>query len=102
MVKINKSITFTKVVWALIAVSSSVLLLVYTQKVISVTNGAADRGAVWGEWELCPAGSHAHQFTTQNDFINIIPGQKDHTALNSVVLFCDDITGTNISSTLGL
>lgn len=90
--------TFTKVVLALIAASS--VLFVNTQKVISVPNGAADRNTVWGEWEICPPGSHAHQFTTQNDFLNIGPAQ-DASALNSIVLFCDDITGTNISSTLG-
>lgn len=74
---------------------------VEAQKVISVTNGANDRGAVWGEWVRCPAGSYAYQFNTQNDFTNVLPTQ-DATALNSVVLFCDDLSGTNISSTLGL
>lgn len=71
------------------------------QKVISVTNGANEKGAVWGEWARCPAGSYAYQFNTQNDFTNILPTQ-DASALNSVVLFCDDLSGTNISSTLGL
>ena len=74
---------------------------VEAQKIISVTNGANDKNSVWGEWARCPAGSYAYKFTTENDFNNVLP-TEDGTALNSVVLFCDDLSGTNISSTLGL
>lgn len=84
-----------------LALAATILLVDAQNKVISVTNGANDRGSVWGEWERCPTGYRADSFTTQNAFGDILP-TSDATAMNSIVLFCDDASITNISSTLGL
>ena len=91
----------TSLVLALALTAATILLVEAQNKVISVNNGVNDRGAVWGEWERCPTGFRADSFTTQNDLANVLP-TADASALNSIVLFCDDASATNISSALGL
>ncbi len=66
-------------------------------KIISVSNGEVQ--GTWGKLEICPDGSAAVGYQTQNDELNV--PLHDKTALNSIRLFCNDTQGTNITSTLG-
>lgn len=66
-------------------------------KIISVTNGGTEGS--WGLLEICPEGSRAIGYQTQNDLLDVI--LYDKTAMNSIRLFCNDTEGTSITSTLG-
>lgn len=66
-------------------------------QIISVTNGGP-LGS-WGALELCPEGSVAIGYQTQNDLV-VLPVHDD-TALNSIRLFCNDPDHTNITSSVG-
>ncbi|XP_046450692.1 vitelline membrane outer layer protein 1 homolog [Daphnia pulex] len=66
-------------------------------KIISVNNGEVQ--GIWGKLEVCPDGSAAIGYQTQNDQLDV--PLHDKTALNSIRLFCNDTQGTNITSTLG-
>lgn len=66
-------------------------------KIISVSNGQVQ--GIWGKLEICPDGSAAVGYQTQNDQLDV--PLHDKTALNSIRLFCNDTQGTNITSTLG-
>lgn len=64
---------------------------------ISVTNGGTIGN--WGLLEVCPDGSVAIGYQTQNDLV-VLPVHDD-TAMNSIRLFCNDPDSTNITSTVG-
>ncbi|XP_057376754.1 vitelline membrane outer layer protein 1 homolog [Daphnia carinata] len=66
-------------------------------KIISVTNGGTEGS--WGLLEICPDGSRAIGYQTQNDPLDVI--LYDKTAMNSIRLFCNDTAGTSITSILG-
>jgi hypothetical protein len=66
-------------------------------KIISVNNGEVQ--GIWGKLEICPDGSAAIGYQTQNDQLDV--PLHDKTALNSIRLFCNDTQSTNITSTLG-
>ena len=75
----------------------SIAAQVSAVQIISVTNGGP-LGS-WGPLELCPEGSVAIGYQTQNDLI-LVPVHDD-TALNSIRLFCNDPDRTNITSSVG-
>jgi hypothetical protein len=84
----------------LIASVVAFLVLVATTdalKIISVDNG--ELGGTWGKLEICPDGSAAIGYQTQNDQLDV--PLHDKSALNSIRLFCNDTQGTNVTSTLG-
>jgi hypothetical protein len=66
-------------------------------KIISVDNGQVQ--GTWGKLEICPDGSSAIGYQTQNDLLDV--PLHDKSALNSIRLFCNDTQGTNVTSTLG-
>ena len=66
--------------------------------VITVTNGESDVGARWGPLESCPSGSRMISYQTQNEVDTPV---VDDAAVHSIVLFCDDPNGTNITSSVG-
>lgn len=66
------------------------------QEVITVTNGETD--GRWGPLETCPSGSRAISYQTQNE---IDAPVVDDSAMNTLVLFCDDPLQTNLTSTPG-
>ena len=66
-------------------------------EIVSVTNGGTL--GTWGPLEVCPEGSVAYGYQTQNDLV-IIPIHDD-TAMNSIRLFCNDDSHTNITSSVG-
>ncbi|XP_057376753.1 vitelline membrane outer layer protein 1 homolog [Daphnia carinata] len=65
-------------------------------QVITVTNGETD--GRWGPLETCPAGSRAVSYQTTNEADAPI---FDDSALNTLVLFCDDAGQTTLTSTAG-
>lgn len=75
----------------------AVVIGVNGQQVITVTNGETE--GRWGPLETCPPGSRAVSYQTQNEIDTPI---FDDSALNTLVLFCDDPQSTNITSTQGL
>ncbi|XP_032789834.2 vitelline membrane outer layer protein 1 homolog [Daphnia magna] len=66
------------------------------QEVITVTNGETD--GRWGPLETCPSGSRAISYQTQNE---IDAPVVDDSAMNTLVLFCDDPLQTNLTSAPG-
>ena len=64
--------------------------------IITVSNGETD--GRWGPLELCPSGSKAVGYQTQNEANTPV---YDDTAMNTIVLFCDDPLETNITSSPG-
>lgn len=66
-------------------------------KVITVTNGGTE--GQWGPLESCPTGSKAVGFQTRNELATPF---FDDTALNTIVLICNDEDFTNFTSTAGL
>ena len=66
-------------------------------KIISVDNGEVQ--GTWGTLDICPDGSSAIGYQTQNDLLDV--PLHDKSALNSIRLFCNDTQGTNVTSTLG-
>jgi hypothetical protein len=71
-------------------------LLVVQGQVITVTNGETD--GRWGPLESCPAGSRAISYQSSHE---VDAPVVDDSALNTLVLFCDDADNTNITSTPG-
>jgi hypothetical protein len=67
------------------------------RQVITVTNG--EKEGQWGPLERCPGGSRAVSYQTQNE---LATPRFDDTALNTIVLFCNDELVTNFTSTPGL
>ncbi len=74
------------------------LLLVATAQgeVITVTNGETE--GRWGPLESCPTGSRAISYQSSHE---VDAPVVDDSALNTLVLFCDDADQTNITSTQG-
>lgn len=72
------------------------LLVVAQGQVITVTNGETD--GRWGPLESCPAGSRAISYQSSHE---VDAPVVDDSALNTLVLFCDDADNTNITSTQG-
>lgn len=65
-------------------------------QVITVTNGETE--GEWGPLQTCPSGSRAVSYQTQNE---INAPVTDDSALNSIILFCNDPLAINITSTIG-
>nr|CAH0099360.1 unnamed protein product [Daphnia galeata] len=84
-------LVFVLVIALLLACSADAL------KIISVDNGQVQ--GTWGKLEICPDGSSAIGYQTQNDLLDV--PLHDKSALNSIRLFCNDTQGTNVTSTLG-
>lgn len=81
--------------------TSSCLLLVVlaicaNAEVITVTNGETE--GRWGPLESCPSGSRAISYQSSHE---VDAPVVDDSALNTLVLFCDDPESTNITSTQG-
>ena len=91
MSRSSTSVLFVLVVTVLLACSADAL------KIISVDNGQVQ--GTWGKLEICPDGSSAIGYQTQNDLLDV--PLHDKSALNSIRLFCNDTQGTNVTSTLG-
>lgn len=89
--------------WKVIVAINSLLLAVLVigqqepAQVITVTNGEFE--GTWGPLETCPSGSRAVSYQTQNE---VNAPVVDDSALNSIILFCNDPIQTNITSTVGL
>lgn len=66
------------------------------QEVITVTNGETD--GRWGPLETCPLGSRTVSYQTQNELDAPV---VDDSAMNTLVLFCNDPFQTNLTSTPG-
>ncbi len=66
-------------------------------QIITVTNGELE--GQWGPLERCPPGSKAVSFRTRNEVATPL---FDDTALNTIVLYCNDELTTNFTSTPGL
>jgi hypothetical protein len=66
-------------------------------KVITVSNGGEE--GEWGPLERCPDGFKAIGFQTRNELATPF---FDDTALNTIILTCNDENLTNITSTIGL
>ena len=64
--------------------------------IITVDNGETQ--GEWGPLETCPAGSRAVKYQTLNELQRPV---SDETALNSIILTCNDPDQTNITSTQG-
>ena len=64
---------------------------------VSVANG--EKKGDWGSAQLCPEGSRAIGYQTQNDLVDV--PLYDKTAMNSIRLFCNDTARTNITSKVG-
>ena len=75
---------------------SAVLFVASNGQVITVTNGETD--GRWGPLESCPTGSRANSYQSSHE---VDAPVVDDSALNTLVLFCDDADQTNITSTQG-
>ncbi|KAI9549844.1 hypothetical protein GHT06_010852 [Daphnia sinensis] len=78
--------------------SNSKTATVHTEEVITVTNGEKD--GRWGRLETCPTGSRATGYQTQNKFEALFE-DVDETGMNMLIIFCDDLLKTKISSPAG-
>jgi Vitelline membrane outer layer protein I (VOMI) len=67
------------------------------EKVITVSNGGTE--GQWGPLERCPPGAKAVGFQTRKELATPF---FDDTALNTIVLICNDENLTNFTSTPGL
>jgi hypothetical protein len=67
------------------------------RQVITVTNGETE--GQWGPLERCPKGARVVSYQTQNE---LATPRFDDTALNTILLFCNDEFVTNFTSTAGL
>jgi hypothetical protein len=68
----------------------------FEERVITVTNGGLE--GKWGPLERCPPGSRAVSFRTRNELATPL---FDDTALNTIVIYCNDELATNFTSTPG-
>ena len=65
-------------------------------EVITVTNGGTD--GRWGPLESCPPGSRVNSYQSSHEVDTPV---VDDSALNTLILICDDADATNITSTQG-
>lgn len=67
------------------------------REVITVTNGETE--GEWGLLEHCPPGSRVVSYQTRNE---LATPRFDDTALNTIIMFCNDEFVTNLTSSVGL
>ncbi|XP_057365055.1 vitelline membrane outer layer protein 1 homolog [Daphnia carinata] len=65
------------------------------REIITVTNGGTE--GEWGPLEHCPSGSRVVSYQTRNE---LATPRFDDTALNTIVLFCNDQSVTNLTSSV--
>jgi hypothetical protein len=76
--------------------AAAVVFVANGQEVITVTNGETD--GRWGPLESCPPGSRVNGYQSSHEANAPV---VDDSALNTLILFCDDADATNITSTQG-